>query len=1619
MIPHSSAGVQSWGHPLHAVHSGAGRADLSQHLGQSDLQSEQPSMPVPQPQTRQPVLIDLTANGGDVPERDPPAKRLKLDVHAGSVAGDGSPASAGVGESKSTPSTTTSKPPPLSWRARPVWSFQALLSEVSGSAENNGESAAAVMQDVKPPSPPSFPAPPWKFAPADTTTSDPTGGQDGAPAKEVQTAPYQIETPSVAPVMGGEKVADFSPWTGNHPEDVLNEQTAKQGYYDRTQVSQNESNTARPSLYAQLKHRSGLQILSSVFAAALEKRQVHSMVTAPSTFKPPPRVTLTDNKREAWLRDLANPSVPLRRLSRTIPHGIRGRLLLDQCLTKWVPVGRAVWLAKCVGANEIRAFKRKGTNGALAIGLEAKWVRDWTANVQQFLEGVITSCGVADWKLKMTYAVSLTARLFFEQLLDHDQYLGWFLTSLEAAPLNTLPVWLLMLGIYWSNILRYRKRGRRLAELLLDKLQLAIKSDSAKSLRPLTDRLSLHIRKLTLEHTSSVVLPDSWEKYKDLLSSCLNLKDNVHRAVFQNLAERNARVQRPRKCQETTQQPPQQRLIQLFDSIRSSHDIASVSAASLGAIDDKAALVFKLLEWAATPFRYGVSRVYTAARLLRKWKIAGVDVDTCIISFLAESQMRDQSNMDNIYHIISELVRSQTFSVGKYLQWLMAKGVADCCQNAEHKRLSGDLVLLMQLPASRLPEHVRNLRNTLLHRAGVEVSKEASTIAMLKASIAERLPKIFGPVARSAISCDLLPSDLTWAVKSEIGQWIRRGVTECGRGPPSKFQGLHRAPEAEHFALTPGEFYSIRDILESFGDLSILADVLKQATICNDGIVLASAADTVNYHFRSFCVIGATTDLFKRLVESYARLKRLGSTSLDLIFSLIDLGLRLPGEFNTVALLRQDLCRIESKSSMAAPSPLSDHIPATFNEADPRFLEKLDQLLLSGSGIDESTLDTIFNLLINQIESSGGHAKLSVNETCRYLAYLRPFHPKRFDLMLVRWICGLLKSTTRAILSQILPPLIGVGCVTIQAFVFLVRRLLKSEKVSSLISNPSDLRIDLLQLLVPPPAGQSRYFDMVTYRFHLSQKEFLFKHPEEAFNIIRDAIALIDSQSQEGTYRQRRVDLGHSAMVLLQILLTKNPESAVQHCTEKLIGQHPSSVTALTRALDSLLGFDTKAGERSFTSNTCFLSSYPLTPGSAPPDISVAEKVIELTNDFSLPFCQLKLQLLFNAETGGDVRNEIVDVMFKAAVVDSRSRRSNWVGLVRLMSHDAVRQIRERAEKSFFAIPLFEESPDGCSSFAADNSSSLETAKLYLTIIEKLAYSIPDAGPQAVAPVLTEKMDLLLQRLINMQTNYSGTTELSHGVDAEQMIRSRAQFERSLAFWFSALLRMIVLHRTAFSVPSAALRPTALPEQTRLLISIFCITLARLPDNVLRLFPTADYFPHSMRAGGCHPCPGILLQTHALDVAASLIDTFPDEARHQCARYLREKCPPFARVQNDSRFLYLLGPLGDSPSSNLTLPVSLPSPAASGSTPAPTPSGNLTGGPSHSQQPALVSSGVPTGLPDGLNCGASHLCLQYRGRVIGAYPVRPWELLEDAAPIVGANDTAVSLGYFDARRVRV
>ncbi|KAK3065651.1 hypothetical protein LTS18_002573, partial [Coniosporium uncinatum] len=160
-------------------------------------------------------------------------------------------------------------------------------------------------------------------------------------------------------------------------------------------------------------------------------------------------------------------------------------------MNKNIPAARAIWLVKCVGANEMRAFKRKGAGSVNATGGACKWIREWTTQVEQFLEGTVALCGKqGDWRSKMDYAVRLVSYLYTEQILDQDHFLDWLITSLEGwgtfdkivderktekgvepitervteQRIDRTPVWLLLVQIYWKDLVAVRKRGRRLAE---------------------------------------------------------------------------------------------------------------------------------------------------------------------------------------------------------------------------------------------------------------------------------------------------------------------------------------------------------------------------------------------------------------------------------------------------------------------------------------------------------------------------------------------------------------------------------------------------------------------------------------------------------------------------------------------------------------------------------------------------------------------------------------------------------------------------------------------------------------------------------------------------------------------------------------------------------------------------------------------------------------------------------------------------------------------------------------------------------------------------------------------------------------------------------------------------
>lgn len=64
-------------------------------------------------------------------------------------------------------------------------------------------------------------------------------------------------------------------------------------------------------------------------------------------------MTLNDQKRENWLRELADPKVPLLKLSKNVPHGFKGEKLLEMLVQRRVDPARAVWYIQLIGLNEI------------------------------------------------------------------------------------------------------------------------------------------------------------------------------------------------------------------------------------------------------------------------------------------------------------------------------------------------------------------------------------------------------------------------------------------------------------------------------------------------------------------------------------------------------------------------------------------------------------------------------------------------------------------------------------------------------------------------------------------------------------------------------------------------------------------------------------------------------------------------------------------------------------------------------------------------------------------------------------------------------------------------------------------------------------------------------------------------------------------------------------------------------------------------------------------------------------------------------------------------------------------------------------------------------------------
>lgn len=306
-----------------------------------------------------------------------------------------------------------------------------------------------------------------------------------------------------------------------------------------------------------------------------------------------------------------------------------------------------------------------------------------------------------------------------------------------------------------------------------------------------------------------------------------------------------------------------------------------------------------------------------------------------------------------------------------------------------------------------------------------------------------------------------------------------------------------------------------------------------------------------------------------------------------------------------------------------------------------------------------------------------------------------------------------------------------------------------------------------------------------------------------------------------------------------------------------------------------------------------------------------------------------------------------------------------------------------------------------------DDMSLYEAVLVNLRIVEELAHTVPgDSASSAIGGVLVEKINALFQK----SAPYFGNA-INTRLDAPEA--HGAADKSTVGFWFYALLRLVAIHRLAFSSDTGS--KAELTDQIRILVSICCMAFTPLftqghgEHGSLAPFISGNC-SHLQQ---CLPTTWTSLQTCALDVASALVDTLPDEARHQCARFMRDRCPPFLQPQNDSRILYLFGPI---PEIQIQAP---PSTAPAGNNSAPSPGTPVPNTPTYLQPSQTQLANItPTSSVEDPKSPLHNLRFQQGGRILGPCPPRTWEMLEESAPMLGVNDTALNLSYFGTRRVR-
>jgi mediator of RNA polymerase II transcription subunit 12 len=1018
----------------------------------------------------------------------------------------------------------------------------------------------------------------------------------------------------------------------------------------------------------------------------------------------------------------------------------------------------------------------------------------------------------------------------------------------------------------------------------------------------------------------SFVSPNAWAKHRSALETSLVADDARFSAVFNSIDRRNARFSSPDTVKELS---PRRRLIQLLDATFTKPLTTDLPRLCWQIDDDKSMIIQTVLEWSSSSHRPGATRIYVGARVLRFCSRSGVNVTEAVLNFLASRPSEFGCDKPAFYHLISELARSEHFSVTRYLQWLVARGGI---YNTAGVARDGPCAtrLLAELPTHNVSQSMAALRRTLLDRAGYSTEKEEQETNACMALINNSLPAMHADadsdldmnLASDHNLAELIPQ-LSRSTKSEIGLWLRQKVRlQILRPTIPPLGGWEKSRmRGGASAITVSDLSLVRHYLEKMEDYSMLADVLKIVARSNNPDILASCANTLDLHLDTFAAIGALKGLFDILV---GRLRSLNneSGSLPRVFlvSLSDLAARMPEQKRIAQKLAQELALRDRKTAADACSPVSDHM-ALVQTAEANFTDEIEKVLASGSSMDQPTLERLFQRISLRLEDSWTKSPEQHRSCGLLLTRLRTFDAQQFDLLMAGWVNRFMQMPDRPSMIDVLGPLISFGCLTLSHVV--ANGGVVFETLDT--GNPAKAGVarELLSLVIPPSNLPEVMTAEEAYRLRIKQSQLQKGSPVETLTVIRRALENSDFKRCSTLIPSSDFSDPLAIYKLLQRLVLVDADSVIKSLVLPLLKSGDERIGSLAVAIvDRLL-----AAERYVEGNSIAI-----------------EVVLDLTDDFTLPFCQVKLVSMFamedvSMEDTEDEGSECLQALDKIIERAVAAQNRSWSCIVPLLDSSTAQRLRRRAETHCLAA-----FPSPKSVSTEDNMQNrIQQAKKLFHIVEALP------TPSSSGNTLASQTATTLSNLCPLLSIHTPS-------------QTPPFKDQLITYWIPLLLSIITPHTTIF-------------ESTKLGHESLAKEIMALAALLLELATHGTTIPSITT---------LIEQT--FDISLCLVDSLPDDMRLQCIRTfsLRHAAGNF--------WMSYLFSIARNPSDWLVACQREKGPI------------------------------IPPGM-SGPEARALVVAHNLRPERISPFVLRRWEILGEAAPHVGANDTSLSLTLFGARKV--